>query len=188
MRKINLLLFVFIALVSCSSTKTTVISNTTEYNPIKEGLSWKYRYATSKSYFTDRISVNKMKLQNNDYFLRIRTYSNGDVDTLYYRIENNSAIYLNKKTMLESVELPGAVEENQKWYSTDSAYIYQITDVDAKLQTPKKVYKHLIELKAQQYATIDSTRDISEKYYFAKGIGLVGVRANGVLKVYHVKR
>lgn len=130
-------------------------------------------YRMEDGAYLDYYLPNKVKFGDHEYYVRVRKYSWGSVDTAYFRENDHYYLHYDPKTQKESVVLPKQVELGQKWLEADSSWSYEIIGFDKKLKTPAKTYKGLIVVECIQLTNRDKLKDKVYHLYFAKGLGLV---------------
>src|SRR5687768_10478199 len=97
------------------------------YSPPKTvGSKWFFKMGDNS--FTDEIVDGKFTHEGKAYFKSLRTYSWGDKDLSYFRVDNTgTTFYLDVKSILESVGVPGQPKTGDSWTSADKAWKYTVT-------------------------------------------------------------
>src|SRR5690554_6789836 len=99
---------------------------------------YKMRGASYIDYFLDE----KVTINGQDYFARIRNYSWDKADTAYFREDAHNYYHYDLETKSESVVLPKEVEIGDMWYESDSSWSYEVVGIDEILETPEKNYEN----------------------------------------------
>ncbi|KYG83496.1 hypothetical protein [Roseivirga echinicomitans] len=153
------------------------------YSPKTLGSKWSFKMGSSS--FTDEIVEGKLTIDGMDYFKSLRTYSWGDKDLSYFRIDNNGTVfYLDTKSKLESIDVPGQPKVGDSWTSTDNAWEYTVTDIAASFKTPIQTFKDCLIIKAEQTDRRDSEKLQTYFNYYVKDIGYIGSKVDGGLMAY----
>ncbi|MEZ4804471.1 MAG: hypothetical protein R2852_03010 [Bacteroidia bacterium] len=152
---------------------TLVDKNDNIYFPIEFEGDVVFRYPKSE-YFVKNIDLKEKKVfKDKAYSSRLTKYSWGVTDTSYFRSENETVYYYDVKSNTESVQMPKDIKIGVSWTSTDSAWNYEITNIQAKLKTPVKKYKDLLEIKATQLKNRDKKKLPEYLIYYMKNVGKV---------------
>jgi hypothetical protein len=153
------------------------------YSPKTIGSKWFYKMGDQS--FTDEITNNNYEFNGKKYFKNLRTYSWGDTDVSYFRVDNTgTTYYLDTKSKLESIDIPGQPKVGDSWISTDKAWKYSIADIPATLQTPKQTFKDCLIIKAEQTTNRDKEKLQTYFNYYAKDIGFLGSKIDGGLMAF----
>lgn len=135
--------------------------------------------------FVDLITDKTLTRMGNEYFQSIRTYSWGDSDTSYFRVEKDGSVYyLDTKSNKESIDVPNNPSLNFKWNSSDNEWQYQVVEVNATLKTPKNTFADCLVIKAEQLNNSDTTKLSTYFNYYSKSIGYVGSKVDDQLMSY----
>jgi hypothetical protein len=88
-------------------------------------------------------------------------------DESYFRVDDTgTTYYLDTKSKLESIDIPGKQKIGDSWNSTDKAWKYSIIEIAATLQTPKQSFKDCLVIKAEQMTSRDREKlQIYFNYY-----------------------
>jgi hypothetical protein len=90
------------------------------YSPKTVGSKWFFKMGDNS--FTDEIVEGKFTNNGKDYFKSLRVYSWGDKDLSYFRVDNfGTTFYLDTKSKLESIDVPGQPKTGDSWTSADEA-------------------------------------------------------------------
>ena len=153
------------------------------FSPKTIGSKWTYKMGDNS--FTDEITDNDYKFKGKTYFKNLRTYSWGDKDESYFRVDDTgTTYYLDTKSKLESVDIPGQPKVGDSWTSADKAWKYSIVDIAATFQTPKQTFNDCLIIKAEQATNRDKEKLQTYFNYYAKGIGFLGSKIDGGLMAY----
>jgi hypothetical protein len=174
MRKIyGLILFTLISTVLTAQT----------YSPKTVGSKWFFKMGDNS--FTDEIVDGKFTHDGKDYFKSLRTYSWGDKDLSYFRVDNTgTTFYLDSKSKLESIDVPGKPNTGDSWTSSDKAWKYTVIDLAATFKTPAKTFKDCVIIQAEQIGNRDKEKLQTYFNYYAKDIGYIGSEVDGGLMAY----
>ncbi len=134
--------------------------------------------------YLDYYVKEKVRIEDNDYYLRIRRYSWGTIDTAYFRQDSSNYYHYGQRTKNESVVLPKNIVMGQKWFEADSSWSYQVIGIDEKLSTPAKKYKGLIVIECLQLTDMDKHKQKAYHIYYAKDIGMVASVNDGKVSSY----
>jgi hypothetical protein len=153
------------------------------YSPKTVGSKWFFKMGDNS--FTDEIVEGKFTNNGKDYLKSLRTYSWGDKDLSYFRVDNNgTTFYLDTKSKLESIDVPGQPKTGDSWASADKAWKYTIEDIAAIFKTPTRTFKDCLIIKAEQTGNRDSEKLQTYFNYYVKDIGYVGSKVDGGLMSY----
>jgi hypothetical protein len=153
------------------------------YSPKTVGSKWVFKMGDNA--FTDEIVEGKFTNNGKDYFKSLRTYSWGDKDLSYFRVDDSgTTFYLDTKSKLESVDVPGQPKNGDSWTSADKAWKYTITEIAAIFKTPTQTFKDCLIIKAEQVDNRDSEKLQTYFNYYVKDIGYVGSKVDGGLMAY----
>ena len=113
-----------------------------------------YDHTTHGTHTYRRITDDSFMMYPDDYELR----EDASTHNIYKYNDNNGQEYL---------EVPGSPTLNQTW-SLSSSYSRKITSLNATLTTSSCSYTGLLEM-----TEYDGSMDVTNVYYFKKGLGLV---------------
>ncbi|WP_269226721.1 hypothetical protein [Flavobacterium eburneipallidum] len=127
-----------------------------------------------KKYFYEYFLDEKKEINGNDYYVEIRKYSWGEIDTTYIRKTEFNYLQFNSKTKSESVLLPIQPKVGDNWIENDGSWKYEVIESGVSFKTPKRNYYDCILVSCKQITNRDS--DKSEEYllYYSKEFGFVG--------------
>ncbi|MEO7990261.1 MAG: hypothetical protein ABI663_12020 [Chryseolinea sp.] len=153
------------------------------YTPKTVGSKWVFKMGDNS--FTDKIIEGTFSFSGKDYFKSLRKYSWGDEDVTYFRVDSTgTVVYLDPKSKLESVDVPGQPKIGDSWVSSDKAWKYEIIDTSATFKTPKQTFKDCLIIKAEQTTNRDKEKLQTYFNYYVKGIGYVGSKVDDGLMAY----
>jgi hypothetical protein len=141
-------------------------------------------YVMGKGSFIDYFADRQEQIGEHTYSVRIRQYSWNKFDTAYYRAGEENYVSCNRQTGKETIEIPKKPVAGQSWYESDSSWVYTISSTDARLSTPVKNYKNLVEIQATQVTGRDKQKYTTYRNFYARGIGYVGSIVDGKLLSY----
>ena len=127
-----------------------------------------------KSHYFEFFAKQKEDINNQEYYVRYRRYSWGDVDTTYYRKGNTYYYHIDKKSLKESIVLPVKPVLGDNWLENDKSWSYEVIAVDQKFKTPKKKYKDCIKVNCKQLTDRDSSKSKEFYLYYSATFGFVG--------------
>jgi len=166
---------------------TQVEQKDNDYFPMNFGGEVVFKY-TDTEHFVKHIDLKeKIIFRDKEYNARLMQYSWEKKDTTYFRTENQVVYYYDKKSNTESINIPKDIKIGLSWTSTDNAWKYEIMSLNAKLTTPEKKYKNLLEIKATQLQNRDITKSTEYLNYFKKNIGKIASVTNGRLMNYKIE-
>lgn len=173
-------LIVFVLLSSCVATKQN-----NEFIQIYNKSSKVSFYQNTNSSFTYYFLDKKASFNNKEYTVKIRTYSWGDVDTSYYRMDSTNFYHYKVSLNEESIVIPRKPILNQKWLESDNSWQYIVIKENQILTTPSKVYTDCVVLECKQLTNRDKSKSPVYYMYYSKGFGYVGnTDSNGKLLCY----
>lgn len=153
------------------------------YTPKTVGNKWFFRMGDNT--FTDEIIAGTFSFNGTNYFKNLRTYSWGDTDTSYIRVAGSgTTFYLDPKSNMESMDVPGKPETGYSWVSADNAWKYSVVDVAATFKTPNKSFENCLVIRAEQIGGRDGEKLQTYLNYYVRDIGYVGSLAGGELMAY----
>jgi hypothetical protein len=133
----------------------------------------------------DEIVEGKLTNNGKDYFKSLRTYSWGEKDLSYFRVDDSgTTFYLDTNSKLESIDVPGQPKTGDSWTSADKAWKYTITDIAAIFKTPTQIFNDCLIIKAEQTGNRDNEKLKTYFNYYVKNIGYVGSKVDGGLMAY----
>ncbi len=154
------------------------------YSPISVGNKWFYK--TGDQSFSDEITDHSYSYNGKTYYTSLRTYSWGDKDISHYRVDTDgTVIYLDSKSKLESIEIPGRnAKTGYTWISSDKAWKYTIAKIAATFKTPKQTFTDCLLIKAEQVTGRDKEKLQVYFNYYVVGIGFVGSETSDSVLTY----
>jgi len=153
------------------------------YSPKTVGSKWTFKMGDNS--FTDEIVAGQFTHEGKDYLKKLRTYSWGDKDLSYFRVDNTgTTFYLDAKSKLECIDVPGQPKAGDSWTSADKAWKYTVTDIAGVLKTPTQTFKDCLIIKAEQLGNRDKEKLQIYLNYYVKDIGYVGSKVDGGLMAY----
>ncbi|MEJ7643733.1 MAG: hypothetical protein WKF87_04010 [Chryseolinea sp.] len=157
---------------------TPIMLTAQTYSPKTIGSNW--HFVMGDNSFTDEITDNSYKFNGRTYFTSLRTYSWGDKDVSYFRVDDKGTIYyLDSKSKLESIDVPGRPKNGDTWTSSDKAWKYSVIDITATFKTPKQIFNDCLIIKAEQVTSRDKEKLQTYFNYYAKDIGYIGSKFDG---------
>ena len=175
MKKYLLTLATFIFLIG-----TTYSQN---YSPLKKGNEWAFKMQNAT--YTTKVLDSFFTYKEVEYFQSETKYSWGMTEINYFRIdEEGNEIYLDSKSFTETVNMPSRIELGHAWISTDKTWKYEISGLNETLNTPEKIFKNCIIIKAEQLTGRDKGKLPAYYNYYADGIGYVGSKSEQGLVTY----
>lgn len=160
------------------------VKNTHDYIPLtkQDGLTKVFKAGnnTFEDYFIEGISV----LNGKEYFIKVRKYSWGSVDTSYYREDELNYYHFDKKNGKESIVMPKNIIVGHTWLEADSSWYYEVSSINEVLQTPSSKYTDVVVLKCMQMTNRDKNKGQIYFIYYAKDFGMVGSASNGKLHAW----
>ncbi|MCR9080956.1 MAG: hypothetical protein NXH89_00930 [Cyclobacteriaceae bacterium] len=186
MKKVKLSILVLVLGVLTSMIQVDIEEN--DYFPMELSEDVVFKYTDTESFVKNIDLKEKKLLGGKEYSVRLIQYSWGKNDTVYFRTENQIVYYYDNKSHTESVEIPKEIKVGMTWISTDKAWKYEITSTKAKLETPVKKYKKLLEIKATQLQNRDKTKLAEYLNYYKKNVGNVASVTNGKLMTYKLEK
>ncbi|MCX6230392.1 MAG: hypothetical protein NTZ33_02500 [Bacteroidetes bacterium] len=152
------------------------------YFPLDSGNIWNYNY-----YMLDVIQNQKPSLvhygfanptslhtyamlKDDSGWMYSGSYEYFREDPLTHDIYNYYSIYSGSG---EYLFVPGSPYINQTWTGQSSTDVWTVTNLSASLVTPACSYTGLLEI------TNLNPGNITHKYYYKKGLGMVGLLSNG---------
>ena len=159
-----------------------------DYFPMELNKDVVFKYTDSENFVKHIDLKEKRLLGEKEYNARLMKYSWGKNDTTYFRTENQTVYYYDKKSNTESINIPKDITLGSTWTSSDNAWKYEITSISAKLTTPKKKYKNLLEIKATQLQNRDKTKLTEYLNYYEKNVGNIASVTNGKLMTYKLEK
>lgn len=67
---------------------------TSEYFPLQIGNKWTYKWLLDDQLWTNEVTGTKI-IDEHLYFICVRSYNDGFIDTSYYRVDNNNVVIIN---------------------------------------------------------------------------------------------
>lgn len=186
MKKVKLLILVLVLVLLTSMTSVELKDN--DYFPMEIVGEVVFKYTGSENFVKHIDLKEKRRLGDKDYKVILIQYSWGKNDTTYFRTDNQTVYYYDKKSNTESINIPKDIKVGVSWTSTDNAWKYEITNIDAKLTTPEKQYENLLEIKATQIQNRDKTKLTEYLNYYEKNVGNIASLANGKLMTYKLEK
>ena len=127
-----------------------------------------------KHYYYEYFTDEKKEINGNLYYVEIRKYSFGDVDTTYIRKSDINYLQFNRKTNSESILLPLIPKKGDNWLENDGSWKYEVIEENATFKTPNKNYENCILVKCKQLTSRDSEKNEEYLLYYSKDFGFVG--------------
>ena len=127
-----------------------------------------------KHYYYEYFTDEKKEINGNLYYVEIRKYSFGDVDTTYIRKSDINYLQFNRKTNSESILLPLIPKKGDNWLENDGSWKYEVIEEKATFKTPNKTYENCILVKCKQLTSRDSEKNEEYLLYYSKDFGFVG--------------
>ncbi len=159
-----------------------------DYFPIELSEKIAFKYTDSEN-FVKHIDLKEKRLINGkEYSVRLMQYSWDKNDTTYFRSENQTVYYYDRKSNMESVNIPKDIEVGSSWISADNAWEYEIVSISANLTTPEKEYSNLLEIRAIQLQNRDQTKLTEYLNYYEKNVGKIASVTNGKLMTYKLEK
>ncbi|KPQ17068.1 MAG: hypothetical protein HLUCCX10_07190 [Algoriphagus marincola HL-49] len=186
MKKVKLSILVLVLGILTSMTQVSLKDNA--YFPMELSEEVTFKYTDTESFVKNIDLKEKKLLGGKEYSVRLIQYSWGKNDTTYFRTENEIVYYYDEKSNTESVEIPNDFKVGMTWTSTDNAWKYEITSIKAKLKTPEKKYRNLLEIKATQLQNRDKTKLTEYLNYYKKNVGNIASVTNGKLMTYKLEK
>ncbi|WBA40687.1 hypothetical protein [Hymenobacter canadensis] len=163
------------------------VKSTEKYVNIHEKSNNSALFKMGNGTYLDFYLDSKFKFGTHEYYVKIRNYSWGKIDTSYIREDNNNYYHFNRKLKNESILLPKNVKLGQTWFEADNSWSYKIIGIDEKLTTPAKRYKKLVVVECIQLLNRDKEKFKMYHMYYAEGVGLIASVNNGNLTSYLVE-
>ena len=186
MKKVKLSILVLVLGILTSMTQVSLKDNA--YFPMELSEEVVFKYTDTESFVKNIDLKEKKLLGGKEYSVRLIQYSWGKNDTTYFRTENQIVYYYDEKSNTESVEIPNDIKVGMTWTSTDNAWKYEIMSTNAKLKTPQKKYRNLLEIKATQLQNRDKTKLREYLNYYKKNVGNIASVTNGKLMTYKLEK
>lgn len=163
----------------------TLKSGQGEYFIINQNPNFARYFHYGKKSYVEYFLDKKQKMGPHEYSVRIRKYSWGDIDTAYYRMDEEKFYHYNKLIRAESIVIPRSPVINQQWFESDSSWVYTIIKTGQTLQTPLKKYKNCVIVECRQLTGRDPEKSQGYYLYYSKGNGYVGnINDKGVVLSY----
>lgn len=160
-----------------------IILTAQTYSPKTVGNKWFFKMGNNS--FTDEVVDGKFTQDGKDYFKSLRTYSWGDKDLSYFRVDSTgTTFYLDTKSKLESVNVPGQPKTDDSWTSADKSWKYTVTDIAAVFKTPTHTFSDCLIIKSEKVSDRDKEKLQTYFNYYAKDIGYIGSIVDGGLMAY----
>lgn len=180
----NIILLLLMILISCTSNKTIINTLSDGQYPFISKSEKKYKYANQDAYVQYILTEKTTEFNGKIYKIQLIAYSWKELDTAYYRAENDVIYYLDNKSKKESIHMPRELKKGFVWKSFDGAWQYEISDLNSRLKTPEKEYKELLVIKATQLQNRDKSKSMVYLNYYKKGIGKIASVTNGKIQTY----
>lgn len=178
-----ILLILLFIITGCATKKVTSESHQNEFYPLGAENA-KFQYASSNA-FVDHKDISKTgEFNGKIYQTRIIEYSWGKRVETFYRNEMGSVFYYDRKTKTENLIMPKNPTVGFKWKNSDNSWEYEIMELDGDLETPAKVYKGLLVMRARQLTDRDETKLTEYFNYYQRNVGKVASFGNGELMTY----
>lgn len=127
-----------------------------------------------KHYYYEYFMDEKKEINGNLYYVEIRKYSFGDIDTTYIRKSDINYLQFNKTSNSESILLPIKPKIGDNWLENDGSWKYEVIEENAIFKTSNKNYDNCILLKCSQLTNRDSDKNEEYLLYYSKDFGFVG--------------
>ena len=131
-------------------------------------------YKYGKHYYYEYFMDEKKEINGNLYYVEIRKYSFGDIDTTFIRKSDINYLQFNRKTNSESILLPLIPKKGDNWLENDGSWKYEVIEENATFKTPNKNYENCILVKCKQLTSRDSDKNEDYLLYYSKDFGFVG--------------
>ncbi len=160
---------------------TAISAQAQNYSQLKVGNKWHFKMPDAT--YTRQVLKTTHRFDGKDYFQMKTKYSWGEVVIDYVRIDNEgNEVYLDTKSLTETINLPKKAELGQSWTSTDGAWRYEVFALGATFITPKDTYENCLVIKAEQQTARDEDKHQIYYNYRADGIGYIGSKTeNGII-------
>lgn len=156
------------------------------YSPLKKGNKWTFKMQNSS--YTTEVLKEPYTYNGVEYFQTETKYSWGTTDTNYLRVdEKGNELYLDPKSLTETVNMPANIELGYSWTSSDKTWKYEIFRLDEVLKTPKQSFNHCLVIKAEQLSERDKEKLSVYYNYYVDGLGYVGSKNEKGLMSYLTK-
>jgi hypothetical protein len=186
MKKVKLSILMLVFVIQTSIAQVELKDN--EYFPMELVGDLVFKYTDSENFVKHIDLKEKRLLGDKEYNVRLIQYSWGKNDTTYFRTENQTVYYYDKKSDTESINIPKDIKVGSIWTSSDNAWKYEITSISAKLTTPEKTYEKLLEIKATQLQNRDKTKLPEYLNYYEKNVGKIASVTSGKLMTYKLEK
>ncbi len=131
-------------------------------------------YKYGKHHYYEYFMDDKKEINGNLYYVGIRKYSFGDIDTTYIRKSDINYLQFNRITNSESVLLPITPKIGDNWLENDGSWKYEVIEEKATFKTSYKNYDDCILVKCNQLTNRDFDKDEEYLLYYSKEFGFVG--------------
>jgi hypothetical protein len=167
MKKI-ILLFIIVSTMSFS-----LINDNNYYLLFEKANNIKF-FKYGKHYYYEYFMDEKKEINGNLYYVEIRKYSFGDIDTTYIRKSDVNYLQFNRITNSESILLPTNPKIGDNWLENDGSWKYEVIEEKATFETSNKNYDDCILVKCKQLTNRDSNKNEEYLLYYSKESGFVG--------------
>jgi len=175
MKKYLLIAAIFLFLIE--------VTYSQNYSPLKKGNEWTFKMQNTT--YTKKILKRTFTHNRMKYFLTETKYSWGTKDINYFRVdEEGNEIYLDSKSLTETVNMPAIIELGNTWTSTDNTWKYEIFKLNETLKTPGQTFKNCMVIRAEQLTGRDKNKLPVYYDYYVDGIGHVGSKNEKGLMSY----
>ncbi|MFL9829495.1 hypothetical protein ABS764_01400 [Flavobacterium sp. ST-87] len=131
-------------------------------------------YKYGKDYFYEYFMDEKKEINGNLYYVEIRKYSFGDIDTTYIRKSDTNYLQFNRKTNAESILLPLEPKIGDNWIENDGSWKYEVIEENKTFNTPNRNYEDCILVSCKQLTNRDLNKNEEYLLYYSKEFGFVG--------------
>lgn len=171
------------AATSAQSTETDSV-DLSDYFVIADGpeTTWSYRFGHAPVGFVDRYLEELKIFGGVKWHQRMRTYSNGNRDTVLYRRTDSGVYHIipaaNKAT--PSLTMPTFGRVGQTWTEADWTWDYTITEIGTTLQSKSMDFVDLLVIRATERRPAQGVPARSYDLYFARGVGMIATIVDSV--------
>lgn len=126
-------------------------------------------------YYYYEIFLNKKKeINGNLYYVEIRKFSFGDIDTTYIRKSDVNYMQFNRITNAESILIPINPKIGDIWFENDQSWKYEVIEEKVNFQTPNKKFVDCVLIRCKQLTNRDSNKEEVYFLYYSPKFGFVG--------------
>jgi hypothetical protein len=153
------------------------------YFPIETDKEWNYAYSEEMQTLMGEVEINcrisaiKTRLNKNEYFVMIFSYSDeafGQPYEVYYRYIDGKGWYsYNVDSEKDELEFPEKAEVGTK--CSNDSFTMEVTSLDERIKTPGMNYPSCVVVKSTEKGAKNA---IPTYTYYVEGIGSVGIVTN----------